>query len=104
VIDQILERREKGIPLKQQAVLFARRITVWHWKPNLDVAMCRFVKYGGLRFLETAHVRDLMSFLRLAENPLDSVAGFRVLVLDAGNWSGQSRIAAGIPERSRRSL
>jgi DNA helicase-2/ATP-dependent DNA helicase PcrA len=43
-----------------------------------------FQKYGGLRFLETAHIKDLLSFLRLAENPFDSVAGFRVLILLPG--------------------
>jgi len=43
-----------------------------------------YVKYGGLKFVESAHVKDLMSFLRLAENPRDRVAGKRVLTLLAG--------------------
>ncbi|MEI6538226.1 MAG: ATP-dependent helicase [Planctomycetota bacterium] len=84
VIDQILDRREKGVPLKQQAVLFRASHHSMALEAELGRRNVPFVKYGGLRFLETAHVRDLMSFLRLAENPLDSVAGFRVLVLLPG--------------------
>ena len=84
VIDQILERREKGVPLKQQAVLFRASHHSMALEAELGRRNVPFQKYGGLRFLETAHVRDLMSFLRLAENPLDSVAGFRVLVLLPG--------------------
>ena len=84
VIDQILDRREKGVPLKQQAVLFRASHHSMAMEAELGRRNVPFVKYGGLRFLETAHVRDLMSFLRLAENPLDSVAGFRVLVLMPG--------------------
>ncbi len=84
VIDQILDRREKGVSLKQQAVLFRASHHSMSMEAELGRRNVPFVKYGGLRFLETAHVRDLMSFLRLAENPLDSVAGFRVLVLMPG--------------------
>ena len=84
VIDQILDRREKGIALKQQAVLFRASHHSMALEAELGRRNVPFVKYGGLRFLETAHIRDLMSFLRLAENPLDSVAGFRVLVLLPG--------------------
>jgi DNA helicase-2/ATP-dependent DNA helicase PcrA len=43
-----------------------------------------FHKYGGLRFVEMAHVKDLVSFLRLAENPRDAMAGLRVLGLVPG--------------------
>ncbi len=81
VIDQILERREKGVALKQQAVLFRASHHSMALEAELGRRNVPFVKYGGLRFLETAHVKDLISFLRLAENPMDTVAGFRVLVL-----------------------
>jgi DNA helicase-2/ATP-dependent DNA helicase PcrA len=81
VINRILERREKNVPLTQQAVLFRAS----HHSMALEAELSRrnvpFMKYGGLRFLETAHVRDLISFLRLAENPFDAVAGCRVLIL-----------------------
>lgn len=84
LIEQILERRESGIPLRRQAVLFRAS----HHSMSLEAELGRrripFRKYGGLRFLETAHIKDLMSFLRLAENPRDTVAGVRVLGLLPG--------------------
>jgi DNA helicase-2/ATP-dependent DNA helicase PcrA len=84
VIQQILEHREAGIPLRRQAVLFRAS----HHSLALELELSRrnipFHKYGGLRFVETAHVKDLMAFLRLAENPLDLMAGTRVLMLLPG--------------------
>ena len=84
VVERILERREQGIALRQQAVLFRAA----HHSLQLEIELGRrnipFHKYGGLRFLETAHVRDLLAFLRLAENPRDLVAGTRVLSLLPG--------------------
>jgi DNA helicase-2/ATP-dependent DNA helicase PcrA len=92
VIDRILERRENGVSLKQQAVLFRASHHSMALEAELGRRNVPFVKYGGLRFLETAHVRDLLAFLRLAENPRDSVAGFRVLVLLPG--IGQAKAAS----------
>jgi DNA helicase-2/ATP-dependent DNA helicase PcrA len=84
VVEQILERREAGVPLRQQAVLFRTA----HHSDALEVELGRrnipFVKYGGLRFLEAAHVKDALSCLRWAENPRDSLAGFRVAQLLPG--------------------
>ena len=42
------------------------------------------MKFGGLKFLEAAHIKDLLAFLRWAENPRDRVAGFRVVQLLPG--------------------
>ena len=79
VIDSILAHREEGIELKRQTVLFRAA----HHSLDLEVELQRrnvpFVKYGGLKFVEMAHVKDLVAFLRLAENPRDSVAALRVL-------------------------
>src|SRR5262249_24565862 len=84
VVDQILRSREEGIPLKSQAVLFR---SSYH-SAQLEIELTRrnvpFVKYGGLKFLEAAHVKDVISVLRWAENPHDRVAGFRVLQLLPG--------------------
>jgi DNA helicase-2/ATP-dependent DNA helicase PcrA len=84
VIERILARREQGIELRRQAVLFRAS----HHSQQLEIELGRrnipFHKYGGLRFLEAAHVRDLLAFLRLAENPRDLVAGTRVLSLLPG--------------------
>jgi len=84
VVHTVLSHREEGIPLRKQAVLFRAS----HHSLTLEVELARrnipFRKYGGLRFVETAHVKDLLAFLRLAENPRDLVAGTRVLMLLPG--------------------
>lgn len=84
VIRQILEHREAGLVLRRQAVLFRAS----HHSLALELKLARrnipFHKYGGLRFVETAHVKDLLAFLRLAENPRDLMAGTRVLMLLPG--------------------
>ena len=84
VAERILEHRETAIPLKQQAVLFRAS----HHSAPLEIELTRrnvpFVKFGGLRFLEAAHVKDVLAFLRFAENPRDRMSGFRVIQLLAG--------------------
>jgi DNA helicase-2/ATP-dependent DNA helicase PcrA len=84
VVNSILERREAGVPLQQQAVLFRAA----HHSDALELELGRrnipYVKYGGLRFLEAAHVKDLLACLRWAENPRDALAGFRVAQLLPG--------------------
>ncbi len=84
VIDRILEHREAGTALASQAVLFRAS----HHSLALEVELSRrnipFHKYGGLKFIETAHVKDLLAFLRLAENPRDAIAGTRVLTMLPG--------------------
>jgi len=84
VIHQVLEHRESGLALRRQAVLFRAS----HHSLTLELELARrnipFRKYGGLRFVETAHVKDLMAFLRLAENPRDLMAGTRLLMLLPG--------------------
>ncbi len=84
VVHKVLETREAGTPLKQQAVLFR---TSSHSGP-LEIELTRrnipFVKFGGLKFLDAAHVKDLLAILRWAENPRDRVAGFRVLQMLPG--------------------
>lgn len=84
LIDRILEQRENGTALKNQAVLFRASHHSMALEAELGRRNIPFQKYGGLRFLETAHIKDVMSFLRLAENPFDAVAAFRVLVLLPG--------------------
>jgi DNA helicase-2/ATP-dependent DNA helicase PcrA len=84
VIAAVLAKREAGIALRQQAVLFRAS----SHSAALEIELVRrnipFVKYGGLRFLEAAHVKDVLALLRWIENPRDRVAGFRVLQLLPG--------------------
>src|SRR5215470_465919 len=84
VVARILEQREAGVLLKQQAVLFRAA----HHSDSLELELARrgipFVKYGGLRFLEAAHIKDVLCILRWAENARDSLAAFRALQLCPG--------------------
>ncbi len=84
VCEQVLARRELGIPLREQAVLFRTS----HHSAGLEVELGRrdipFVKYGGLKFLEAAHIKDLTAMLRIASNPDDELAWSRVLQLIPG--------------------
>ena len=84
VVERILETRESGVPLKRQAVLFRSS----HHSDTLELELTRrnipYVKYGGLKFLEAAHVKDLLSVLRWADNPKNRIAAFRALQLLPG--------------------
>ncbi|MEZ2132219.1 MULTISPECIES: ATP-dependent helicase [unclassified Sinorhizobium] len=84
VADHVLDNRESGTRLKQQAVLFRAS----HHSGPLEVELTRrnipFVKYGGLKFLDSAHVKDMLAALRFTQNPRDRVAGFRLMQLLPG--------------------
>ena len=84
IVERVLENREGGMTLKQQAVLFR---TSSHGGP-LEVELTRrnipYVKFGGLKFLEASHVKDMLALLRFVENPRDHVAGFRLMQLMPG--------------------
>lgn len=91
VVEQVLDNRERGIALKQQAVLSRTS----HHSGPLELELTRrnipFVKFGGLKFLESAHVKDVLAMLRFAENPLDQVAGFRLMQLLPGVGPASAR-------------
>jgi DNA helicase-2/ATP-dependent DNA helicase PcrA len=84
VVKRVLEARERGVLLRRQAVLFRSS----HHSDVLELELVRrnipYVKYGGLKFLEAAHVKDLLAVLRWADNPKNRVAAFRALQLQAG--------------------
>ncbi len=83
-VDQILANRETGMRLTQQAVLFRTSSHSGQLEVELTRRNVPFVKFGGLKFLDSAHVKDLLAVLRFAQNPRDRVAGFRVLQLVPG--------------------
>jgi DNA helicase II / ATP-dependent DNA helicase PcrA len=91
IIGEILAHRESGVDLRRQAVLFRAS----HHSMLLEAELTRrnipFHKFGGLKFVETAHIKDLMAILRLADNPRDLVAGTRVLPLLPGIGPGKAR-------------
>jgi DNA helicase-2/ATP-dependent DNA helicase PcrA len=84
IVERILESREAGTLLKQQAVLFRTSSHSGALEVELTRRNIPFVKFGGLKFLEAAHIKDLLSLLRWAENPRDRGAGFRVMQLMEG--------------------
>jgi DNA helicase-2/ATP-dependent DNA helicase PcrA len=84
VATRVLERRECGMALKSQAVLF--RSSGHSAQVELELARrgIPFVKYGGLKFLEASHVKDVLCVLRWADNPRNRMAGFRAVRLIPG--------------------
>src|SRR5262245_52199917 len=84
IVEQVLNNREIGTALKQQAVLFRTS----HHSGPLEVELTRrnipFVKFGGLKFLDSAHVKDVLALLRFVQNPRDRIAGFRLMQLLPG--------------------
>jgi len=84
VVSSILDNREAGTALREQAVLFRSS----HHSDRLELELVRrnipYVKYGGLKFLEAAHVKDLLAILKWAGNPQNEIAAFRVLKLLPG--------------------
>ncbi|MDB5898913.1 MAG: ATP-dependent helicase [Ramlibacter sp.] len=84
VADQVLRQREAGSSLKSQAVLFRTS----HHSAALELELARrnipFVKFGGLKFLEASHIKDLLALLRFAQNPRGRMAGFRAAQLVPG--------------------
>ncbi len=84
VVERVLECRERGVELRRQAVLFRNA----DHSDVLELELMRrnipYVKYGGLKFLEAAHVKDLLAVLRWADNPRNRIAAFRVLQLLPG--------------------
>ncbi|MGI9324089.1 MAG: ATP-dependent helicase [Pseudomonadales bacterium] len=84
VVEQILAHREEGTALREQAVLMRKS----HDSDVLELELVRrdipYVKYGGLKFLEAAHVKDVLALLRFIDNPRNRLAGFRMLQLLPG--------------------
>ncbi len=91
VADRVLAWREEGIRLKQQAVLFRTA----HHSAAVELELTRrripFVKFGGLKFMESTHVKDVLAVLRWAENPRSRLAGFRVAQLVPGVGPANAR-------------
>jgi DNA helicase II / ATP-dependent DNA helicase PcrA len=93
VCDRVLAAREEGMLLREQAVL----MRTGHDSDLLELELARrripFVKYGGLRYLEAAHVKDFLALLRVAQNPADEMSWFRVLQLLDGVGPARARRA-----------
>ncbi|HTR80540.1 MAG TPA: ATP-dependent helicase [Bacteroidota bacterium] len=84
VVQKILELREEGIPLEEMAVLFRSSFLSFDLEIELTKSNIPFVKYGGFKFIETAHIKDMIAYLRVLENPRDIVSWNRILLLIDG--------------------
>ena len=117
VVDRILELHEEGTPLREMAVL----IRAGYMSADLEIELTArgipFEKWGGIKFLEAAHVKDVLAFLRVIENPRDEVSWYRLLLLMPGigettarnavesmlsqGWAHDSFAAFAAPPRAR---
>src|SRR3989339_1877181 len=84
VVQKILELREQGVPLEEIAVLFRSSFLSFDLEIELTKANIPFVKFGGYKFVETSHVKDVVSYLRVLANPRDVVSWNRILLLVDG--------------------
>jgi ATP-dependent DNA helicase UvrD/PcrA len=91
VVDRILELHEEGTPLHEIAVL----VRAGYMSADLEIELTNrnipFEKWGGLKFLEAAHVKDVLAFLRVLENPRDEVSWYRILMLMPGIGDATAR-------------
>ncbi len=84
IVEKILDLREEGVSLKDIAVLFRSSFFSFDLEIELTKANIPFQKFGGMKFVETAHIKDVLAFLRIAANPKDVVSWYRVLLLHEG--------------------
>ena len=98
VCERILEQRDQGVLLREQAVLVRAAHHSALLELELSARRIPFVKYGGLRYLEAAHVKDVICLFRLADNRRDELAWFRVLQLLDGVGPATARRAIAILE------
>jgi len=84
IVERILDLREEGVPLNDIAILFRSSYHSFDLEIELNKANIPYVKFGGMKFIETAHVKDLLAFLRIASNPNDYISWYRVLLLHEG--------------------
>ena len=91
ICTEVLKRREANTPLRRQAVLFRSSSHSDVLEIELGKRQIPFVKYGGLKFLEASHIKDLLAILRWADNPRNTVAAFRVAQLLPGMGPANAR-------------
>lgn len=101
VVDRVLELHEEGVPLREIAVLFR----AGYMSADLEIELANrnipFEKWGGLKFLEAAHVKDVVAFLRVIDNPRDEVSWYRILMLLPGIGDTTARaLMASMAERA----
>ena len=101
VVDRVLQLHEGGMPLREMAVLFRAGYMSADLEIELTNRKIPFEKWGGLKFLEAAHVKDVLAFLRVSDNPRDEVSWYRILMLMPGIGDSTARaLMASMQERA----
>ena len=101
VVDRVLQLHEGGVPLREMAVLFRAGYMSADLEIELTNRKIPFEKWGGLKFLEAAHVKDVLAFLRVSDNPRDEVSWYRILMLMPGIGDSTARaLMASMQERA----
>ena len=101
VVDRVLQLHEGGVPLRETAVLFRAGYMSADLEIELTNRKIPFEKWGGLKFLEAAHVKDVLAFLRVSDNPRDEVSWYRILMLMPGIGDSTARaLMASMQERA----
>jgi DNA helicase-2/ATP-dependent DNA helicase PcrA len=93
VVDRLLELHEQGTPLREMAVLFRAGYLSADLEIELANRRIPYEKWGGLKFLEAAHIKDMLAFVRILENPRDEVSWYRLLRLLPGIGDTTARAA-----------
>lgn len=81
VVDKVLDLSRQGIPLNDIAVLFRAGFHAFDLEVELTREGITYVKYGGFKFMESAHIKDILAYLRVLCNPYDRLSWFRILLL-----------------------
>ena len=76
IVERVLELREESVPLNDIAILFRSSYHSFDLEIELNKANVPYLKFGGMKFIETAHVKDMLAFLRIAVNPNDYVSWY----------------------------
>ncbi len=84
IVEKILELREEGVKLNDIAILFRSSFHSFDLELELSKANIPFQKFGGMKFIESAHIKDVIAFLRIVENPKDIISWYRILLLHEG--------------------
>lgn len=101
ITQRVLELNEEGVPLKNMAVLFRADYHAMELELALNKKSIPYIKRGGVRFFEQAHLKDVLAFLKIVHNPQDELAWYRILILQAGiGQKGAQKILNSISKKN----
>ncbi len=84
IVNRVLELREEGVALEDIAILFRSSYHSFDLEVELNKANIPYIKFGGIKFVEASHVKDMIAFLRVVANHKDFISWYRILMLHEG--------------------